>query len=119
MSAKAMKHQRPVVTFIHGLQQSGGLSATDIANFTAVSKATVSRWTNDHKTPKPGTELAISDLYYLTMRLSEFYSPGEIRTWWYARHPQLAGERAIDLIRDNRSSEVLEIINRLEMDVYL
>jgi len=119
MSAKAIKQQRPVVTFIHGLHQSGGLSSTDIANFSSVSKATVSRWTNDHKTPQPDTELAISDLYYLTMRLSEFYNSSEIRTWWYARHPQLAGERAIDLIRNKRSSEVLEVINRLESDVYL
>lgn len=110
---------RPVVQFIAQLQQAGGLKGTDIANFAGVSKATVSRWANGQKSPHPKTQLSMSDLSYVVMRLSEYYSNEEVRAWLYARHPQLNGERAIDLIHDDRSEQVIAIIDRLDADVYL
>jgi transcriptional regulator with XRE-family HTH domain len=111
--------ERPVVRFLSDLQGTGGLKGTDIANFTDVSKATVSRWTNGQKSPHPRTQLILSDLHYVVMRLSEYYSAEEIRTWLYARHPQLEGARAIDRIHEDRSEEVLNILERLDADVYL
>lgn len=116
MSSVATK---PVVQLLNGLQHAGGLKGTDIANFTEVSKATVSRWTNNQKSPHPRTQLILSDLHYVVMRLSEYYSAEEVRAWLYARHPQLEGERAIDLIHENRSEEVLNVLDRLDADVYL
>jgi len=71
---------RPVVRFLNDLQSTGGLKGTDIANFTDVSKATVSRWTNGLKAPHPRTQLILSDLHYVVIRLSEYYTPEEIRT---------------------------------------
>jgi uncharacterized protein (DUF2384 family) len=109
----------PVMQFLSGLQQMGGLKGIDIANFTDVSKATVSRWTNGQKKPHPQTQLILSDLHYVVMRLSDYYSAEEIRTWLYARHPQLNGQRAIDLIHEDRSVEVLKILDRLDSDAYL
>ena len=53
------------------------------------------------------------------MRLSEYYSHEEVRAWLYARHPQLEGQRAIDLIRDERTEEVIAILDRLEADAYI
>lgn len=111
--------EKPVVQFLSNLRKTGGLKGTDIANFTDVSKATVSRWSNGQKSPHPRTQLTLSDLHYVVMRLSEYYSPEEIRAWLYARHPQLDGARAIDLIHDNRSEEILNILDRLDADVYL
>ena len=110
---------KPVVQFIERLQQSGGLKGTDIANFAGVSKATVSRWSSGQKSPHPKTQLIMSDLAYVVMRLSEYYSNEEVRAWLYARHPQLNGERAIDLIHNDRSEEVIAILERLEADAYL
>ena len=52
-------------------------------------------------------------------RLGEYYDPKEIRAWLYARHPQLDGERAIDLIHDDRTEDVLAILDRLDADAYL
>ena len=109
----------PVVQFLTGLQKVGGLKGIDIANFTDVSKATVSRWTSGQKTPHPGTQLILSDLHYVVMRLSDYYTSDEIRAWLYARHPQLNGQRAIDLIHEDRSIEVLNILGRLDSDAYL
>ena len=105
--------------FLSSLRETGGLTGTDIANIAEVSKATVSRWSTGQKAPHPRTQLILSDLHYVVMRLSEYYAPEEIRTWLYARHPQLNGGRAIDLIHEDRSEEVLNILDRLDADVYL
>ena len=110
---------RPVVQFIARLQRDGGLKGTDIANFTGVSKATVSRWGSGRKSPNPRTQLIMSDLAYVVMRLSEYYSHEETRAWLYARHPQSEGQRAADLIRDERTEDVIAIIDRLASDAYL
>lgn len=111
--------EKPVVEFMQRLQGHGGLKGIDIANFTGVSKATVSRWARGQKSPHPRTQLIMSDLAYVVMRLSEYYHQEEVRAWLYARHPQLDGARAIDLIHDDRSEEVLAIIDRLDADAYL
>ena len=110
---------RPMAQFLERLQETGGLKGTDIANFTGVSKATVSRWGSGQKSPRPRTQLIMSDLSFVVMRLSEYYSHEEVRAWLYARHPQLDGGRAIDLIHDQRTEQVIAIIDRLDADAYL
>lgn len=105
--------------YIEALNEVGGLTGTDIANIADVSKATVSRWKAGTVKPQPDTQLVLSDLHYIVQRLSEYYSPDEIRTWLYARHPQLDGARAIDLINQHRSEEVLRVLDRLDAEVYL
>jgi transcriptional regulator with XRE-family HTH domain len=111
--------QGAVARFIKELRDVGGLKGTDIANITEVSKATVSRWSQGAASPHPRTQLVLSDLHYIVGRLEEYYSAEEIRTWLYARHPQLDGARAIDLINQGRSEEVLRILDRLDAAVYL
>ncbi|MER8638458.1 hypothetical protein [Mesorhizobium sp. M1365] len=110
---------RAVPRFLDELGTFGGLKGTDIANITDVSKATVSRWKAGDIKPQPRSELILSDLHYIVGRLQEFYEPSGIRTWLYARHPQLNGERAIDLIHDDRALDVLKVIDRLENEVFL
>ena len=105
--------------YIDELNEVGGLSGTDIANIADVSKATVSRWKAGTVKPQPSTQLVLSDLHYIVGRLQEYYAPDEIRTWLYARHPQLDGARAIDLINQNKSEEVLRILDRLDAEAYL
>lgn len=111
--------QGVVPRYLEELRIVGGLKGTDIANIAAVSKATVSRWSNGAMKPQPRTQLVLSDLHYIVGRLQEYYSADEIRTWLYARHPQLDGERAIDVINQGRSEEVLRILERLDAEVYL
>lgn len=111
--------QGAVARYLHDLEDHGGLKGTDIANITAVSKATVSRWKAGSMKPHPRNELILSDLYYIVSRLQEFYTSDEIRVWLYARHPQLEGQRAIDLINQGKSIEVLRVLDRLSNEVYL
>jgi len=111
--------QSAVARYIGELAEIGGLKGTDIANITDVSKATVSRWKTGDIKPQPKNELILSDLYYIVGRLNEYYSPEEVRAWLYARHPQLGGERAMDLIHNDRSLDVLAVIDRLDNDVFV
>lgn len=111
--------QSAVSRYIGELAEVGGLKGTDIANITDVSKATVSRWKSGDIKPHPRNELILSDLYYIVGRLNEYYTPDEVRAWLYARHPQLGGERAMDLIHNDRSLEILAVIDRLDHDVYV
>ena len=115
-----MSHvQTAFARFIGEIELAGGLRGTDIANITDVSKATVSRWRNGSAKPQPANELRIADLHYVVGRLAEFYDTDEIRIWLYARHPQLEGERAIDLIHADRTDEVLQVLARLDAGVFL
>lgn len=114
-----MAQQGAVVQFLGELERIGGLKGVDIANVTDVSKATVSRWKMGTMKPHSRNELILSDLHYVVVRLQEYYSTDEIRTWLYARHPQLEGARAIDLIHQGKSIEVLKILERLDAGAYL
>ena len=105
--------------FIQSLQETDGLKKTDIANFAGVSTATASDWESGRKAPPPKTQLLVSELAYVTMCLGEYYGAEEIRAWLCAQHPQLDGARAIDLIHDDRTKDVLAILDRLDADAYL
>jgi uncharacterized protein (DUF2384 family) len=108
-----------VPRYLEELNDLGGLSFTDIANIADVSKATVSRWKAGGVRPQPATQLVLSDLRFIVARLADYYTAEEIRQWLYARHPQLDGKRAIDLINQHRSDQVLPILDRLNADVFL
>src|SRR4029077_3498468 len=107
-----------VTQMLDELRSRGGLKGTDVANITAVSPATVSRWTAGKASPHPKNQLVILDLRYVVDRLAEFYSPDETRIWLYSRHPLLNGERAIDLIHVGRTDEVLAVIESLDQGTY-
>lgn len=108
-----------VERYIFDLREEGGLKGADIANIANVSTATVSRWSQGKASPQPRTQLVLSDLHYIVGRLHEYYTAKEIRIWLFARHPQLGGERAIDLINDARSEDVLGVLDRLDSGAYL
>ncbi len=107
-----------VAKIIEGLKERGGLKGMDVANIASVSPATVSRWSAGKAFPHPRTQLLISDLRYIVDRLADFYTPDETRVWLYSRHRLLNGERAIDLIHDGRSAEVLAVIESLDSGSY-
>lgn len=111
--------QGAVERYIDDLRKEGGLKGSDIANIANVSPATVSRWLNGKASPQPRTALVLSDLHYIVRRLGDYYASKEIRMWLFARHPQLGGERAIDLINEGQSEKVLDVLERLDSGAYL
>lgn len=112
-------NQSAVKKTIDDLKDRGHLSGIDVANITKVSKATVSRWSAGTSAPHPKTQLILSDLRYVVDRLSEFYTPDETRVWLHARNDLLGGETAMDLIRQERTDEVLQAIERLDSLTYI
>ena len=110
---------KPLVQILERLQESGGLNDTDIAKLTGVSKKSVSEWRRGEKMPHPKTQLILSDLAYVVLRLGAFYVAKEIRAWIYARHPQLSGQSAMDLVRERRTAEVIAILDRIDADAYI
>lgn len=61
----------------------------------------------------------MSDLSHVTMRLGGYYAPEEARAWLHTPHPQLGGERPVDLVQEGRTEEVTAILDRLDADAYL
>jgi transcriptional regulator with XRE-family HTH domain len=107
-----------VSKMIDDLRERGALKGMDVANIAGVSPATVSRSTAGKAFPHPKTQLLISDLRYVVDRLAEFYSPDETRMWLYSKHRLLNGQRAIDLIHEGRTDEVLSVIESLSEGSY-
>lgn len=108
-----------VARILEDLRAKGGLKGADIANIVHVSPPTVSRWSHGKGSPPLRTQTVIADLRYVVDRLSDFYTPEETRLWLHAKHPLLNNERAIDLIHEDRTEEVLAVIERLDAGAYL
>ena len=111
--------QSAVVKTIGDLRDRGRLSGVDVANIARVSKATVSRWSNGTAAPHPRTQLVLSDLRYVVDRLADYYNADEIRLWLLSRNDLLDGKKAIELIHEDRTDEVLQAIERLDSLAYL
>ena len=111
--------QSAVVKTIGDLRDRGRLSGVDVANIARVSKATMSRWSKGTAAPHPKTQLVLSDLRYVVDRLADFYSADEIRLWLFSRNDLLDGEKAIELIHEDRTDEVLQAIEKLDSLAYL
>ena len=108
-----------VSRILDDLRERGGLKGADIANIVNVSPPTVSRWGHGKGSPPLRTQTVIADLRFVVDRLSDLYTPDETRLWLHARHPLLNNERAIDLINEGRTEEVLAVIERLDAGAYL
>lgn len=111
--------QTAVSRLVDDLKTYGGLKGRDIANIIGVSPPTVSRWSKGDGGPTIDKQRIIAELRWVAERLSDFYEPDEARLWLQSPHPQLGGSRPYDLINQGRTSEILEVIERLDSSVYL
>lgn len=108
-----------VERILKDLRRDGGLRGADIANIMAVSPPTVSRWSSGQGSPSLHTQTVIADLRYVVERLHDFYTPEETRLWLHTAHPLLDQSRAVDLIHEGRTEEVLAVIDRLEAGAFI
>lgn len=118
MTALAKK-TTAVARMVEELRELGGLKNVDLANIVGVSPPTVHRWSKGQGSPTIEKQQVLSDLRWVTERLSDFYEPDDARLWLQTGHPQLKGEKPYDLINEDRTAEVVEVIDRLESGVYL
>jgi uncharacterized protein (DUF2384 family) len=61
----------------------------------------------------------VNDFVSVWNRLRGYYDEADAHAWLYAPHPQLQGERPIELIRLGRTQEVAAILDRLDSGAYL
>jgi len=58
------------------------------------------------------------DLVRVRIRLAQFYELTDVNRWLHRPHPQLGGQRAIDVIAAGRAAEVEAVIDRLESGAF-
>ncbi len=117
--SEAAEKPSAVARLVDDLKRYGGLNGRDVANIVGVSPPTVSRWSKGVGAPSIQKQAVIAELRWVAERLSDFYAPDEARLWLHSAHPLLNGERAIDLINEGRTSEVLEVIEQIDSGTYL
>jgi transcriptional regulator with XRE-family HTH domain len=107
-----------VARILDCLRSDAALQGKDIANIVGVSPPTVSRWSSGKANPDVRTQTMIADLRFVVERLGDFYTPAETRLWLHAPHAMLAGARAIDLVREGRTAEVLAVIDGIDAGAF-
>jgi transcriptional regulator with XRE-family HTH domain len=104
---------------IESIKKNTGISATNIAQIVGTSAQTLSRWTAGKNEPQFNHLERLLSLDYLAEQLSEFFEPQDVKLWLLAPHPQLNGERPVDLLSQDRFKEVLAVIERLRDSAYI
>jgi transcriptional regulator with XRE-family HTH domain len=108
-----------VTRVLEQLKVSGHLQGRDIANIASVSPATVSRWQSGKASPTLATQTRLAELRFVVDRLNDFYTPDEARIWLHAAHPLLQGKRAIDLIINGQTEQVLAAIEAIDTSAFV
>lgn len=104
---------------IDSIKQRTGIPASSIAEIVGATPQTLSRWSTGRNDPQRDHLDRLLKLEYLTERLAEFFEPEDARLWLFAPHPQLNGERPVDLIAEGRQKDVLAIITRLQDSAFV
>lgn len=108
-----------VAARLEKIQAYGGISGREVAQLLDTTPQTVSRWKQGRSSPQPNHLDRLLRLDWLADQLSEVYEPDEARLWLFAPHSELDGRRPADLIVEDRSDEVLAIIDRLRSGSYV
>jgi transcriptional regulator with XRE-family HTH domain len=101
------------------LQQKGAMKASDVAEALGIRPETVSRWNQGKAFPQPDAERALLDLEYVVDRLGDLYRPDEARMWLLSRQRLLGDARPVDLIKEGRTDEVLQMLRQLLEGVHV
>ena len=104
---------------LDGIQERSGISGRKVAQLLNTTPQTVSRWRSGHTSPHPGRLERLLKLDWLADQLSAVYDPTESRLWLLSPHAELGGESPADCIAQDRTDEVLAIIDRLQSGAYI
>lgn len=104
---------------LDSIKDRGGISAREVAQLLSTTPQTVSRWQTGRASPQPGSLDRLLKLDWIADQLASLYEPDEARLWLFSPHPELDGRRPADWIAEERTDEVLEIIERLQTASYV
>lgn len=103
---------------LESISSKGGMRLVDVANVLRTRPETVSRWNQGKAFPHPNNERQLLELEWIVEKLSDLYTPQEARLWLFSRQKLLDGRTPADLIAENKSEEVLAVINQLRDAVF-
>ena len=104
---------------LDSIQQHSGISGRDIAQLLATTPQTVSRWRTGQAAPQPRLLDRLLTLAWLVSQLADYYSADEAKLWLFSPHRLLGGARPADLIVEQRTDEVLKLIDQLDSAAYI
>lgn len=104
---------------LDSIQEHSGISGRDIAQLLSTTPQTVSRWRTGQASPQPRLLDRLLTLEWLVSQLATYYSAEEAKLWLFSPHRLLGGARPADLIAEQRTDEVLQLIDQLDSASYI
>jgi transcriptional regulator with XRE-family HTH domain len=101
------------------IQEHSGISGRDVAQLLSTTPQTVSRWRTGQASPQPKLLERLLTLDWLVSQLAAYYSAEEAKLWLFSPHKLLDGSRPADLIAEQRTDEVLRLIDQLDSASYI
>ncbi len=98
------------------LREKGGLRHVEIAELINVRPETISRWTQGRsRIPQARVGRRLMELEYVVDEVAELLPPDGARRFLCAPQDALAGEIPIDLMRADRTHEVLRVLSQMRL----
>jgi transcriptional regulator with XRE-family HTH domain len=104
---------------LESIKEKTGIRGRQVAELVGATPQTVSRWQQGRVDPQPSHLSRLLTLEWLASELSEFYEPGEARVWLFSRNRLLHGATPAQLIAEDRTDEVLAVIEQLKTGAYV
>jgi len=101
------------------INEKASLGFSEVADLLKVRSETVSRWNQGRAFPQPEPEQRLLELGYIVEQLAEIYEPDEARLWLLSPQKLLKDQKPVELIKEGRYQEVLNIVHQLQEGVYL
>lgn len=113
MMAPATQGSTALARKLDVIRDEAGVQGREIAQLLGTTPQTVSRWRTGKAEPQRRSLDRLLTLAWLAEELSEFYRPDEARLWLFSPHRLLGGQRPADRIEEDRTNDVLALINQL------
>lgn len=108
-----------VANRLDSIQEHSGISGRDVAQLLSTTPQTVSRWRTGQASPQPRLLERLLTLEWLTSQLADYYCADEAKLWLFSPHRQIGGARPADLIAEQRTDDVLRLIDQLDSAAYI
>lgn len=108
-----------VAAKLDSIKDKAGIRGREVADLVGATPQTVSRWQQGRVDPQPSHLSRLLTLEWLASELAEFYEPGDARVWLFSRHRLLQGATPAERIQEDRTDEVLALIEQLKTGAYV
>lgn len=108
-----------VAAKLDSITTKAGIRGIDVARLVGATPQTVSRWRHGRVSPQAGHLRRLVTLEWLASELAELYDPGDAAVWLRSPHRLLKGASPARRIEEDRTDEVLALIDQLKSGAYV